>query len=495
MNACQIRGSIALLSLSALVSIGTFRAPVLAQAPEEGSDAGAAVIRIITPGRQVSGKTVIETLTIDPDILSVVFFVDGQEEATRNRPPYEVKVDFASPPREQTVRVVAFGRRDVELGEDSIVVNRVDPPFRVQITEIEGDPRAGSVTVSADVSVPRKAVLERVDFYRNAERVATLRSGPFSARIDLPTVSGEDFVRVEAVLEDGLSLEDVRLFSAPAGITERVEVHLVQLQVLVTDKYSNPIRELQAKDFEIRHGGKVREIQRLYIADDISLVLGMALDSSGSMATLWSRTKQVAGHFLNKTLTDRDQAFLVDFDTHLRLAEPLTGSVPELVASLESFDPEGGTALYDAMLFSLLQFENEPGRRGLVVLTDGIEASSFSDPRRAVEFGQKLGVPIYLIALEAGRQQGVPSAGGGFGSFATGDLKLITDPTGGRLFQVVSFDQAVRAFDQINLELRNQYVMTFYTDRVPSQKDRPQVKVVGRKGLKVRTVFGEDQVN
>jgi len=142
-----------------------------------------------------------------------------------------------------------------------------------------------------------------------------------------------------------------------------------------------------------------------------------------------------------------------------------------------------------------LQFDRQQGRRGLVVLTDGFDVDSHADPRRAVEFARKLGVPIYILAMQAGGRAGIP--GGGFrGGAGTSTLHLLTDPTGGRLFPIRTSETLGHAFSQINLEMRNQYILTYYTDDPPTPGDPPEVKVTvpGMKGIKVKALLGADQI-
>jgi hypothetical protein len=43
------------------------------------------------------------------------------------------------------------------------------------------------------------------------------------------------------------------------------------------------------------------------------------------------------------------------------------------------------------MLFSMLQFDREPGRRALIVITDGFDSHSRADPARAIELGRAAG--------------------------------------------------------------------------------------------------------
>lgn len=479
--------------------------------PDEGSHI-ASVIRLLPPRKRanqlLTGGVLMQTLTIDPQIATVEFYLDDERVARRPLPPFEAKIKLADPPRQQVVEVRALGLGDQVLGTDRIVLNRLDPVFRVQIREI--DKTAKVARVRALVSVPRKAELDRVEVFLGEQPVESrsdIELDPVrheaEIEVSLATAASgaNDYVKVVAHLADGRQLEDVELLQAGA-FSEELDVQLIQLQVLVTDKAGNPVTDLTAEDFEVRDGGVERQVERLYPSRDLALVLGMAIDSSGSMGPIWPQTREAAQRFLEGTLATRDRAFLVDFDTQLRLLQSLTGDKAVLERSLGRLYPEGGTALYDSILFSLLQFEHEPGRRALIVFTDGFDSESRADPQRAIEFGKQLGVPVYVIAMDQrGGRVGGPGGpppgapGRSTGSFGAGpgsverqlrnNLRLITDPTGGRLFQVSSVEQIERVFEQIQLELRSQYVLTYYTDQPPGTEIDPRVDV-GQKGLRVR---------
>ncbi len=458
-----------------------------------------ATIRILPPEKGyrelLSGRVQIQTLTIDPQIAVVEFLLDGEEAARSTRPPFEARIELADPPREHTIEVRALGARGAYAGSDKIVLNRLDPPFAVRIagispTRSEGEP---AVRVEAGISVPRAETLERVEFYRTEQLVAAFehfegQAGPSGVRnviADVPTsgVSPQDFVRVVAHLGDGRELEDVELLQG-AEFSSEIDVQLVQLQVLVVDRRGNPVGGLKPEDFEVREDGQLRQVERLFVSNDVPLSLGLAIDSSGSMDPIWQQTSAIAEAFLDGALTWRDQAFLVDFDSTLRLVQPLTGSKPLLARGLERLFPQGNTALYDAILFSLLQYGEAPGRRALVVVTDGFDSNSRSDPTRAIDFGKRLGVPVYVVAMRSI----------GFGPTTMDEanlrnsMRLITGPTGGRLFQIESVAQMADVFDHIEDELRRQYVLTYYSEGPFGAALEPEVRVT-RKGLKVRSAL------
>ena len=458
-----------------------------------------ATIRILPPERGyrelLTGRVLIQTLTIDPQIAVVEFLLDGEPAARDTTPPFEARIALADPPREQTIEARATSARSAYAGADKIVLNRLDPPFSVRIAgitpgETDGEP---TVRVEAGIAVPRSETLERVEFYRTERLVAAYNdfegeagpSGVWSVAADLPTsgASPQDFVRVVARLGDGRELEDVELLQG-AEFSDEIDVQLVQLQVLVVDRRGQPVGGLTPEDFEVREDGRPRQVEQLYLSNDVPLSLGLAIDSSGSMEWIWQQTKAIAGAFLDGALTWRDQAFLVDFDSTLRLVEPLTGSKPTLARGLERLFPQGTTALYDAILFSLLQYGDAPGRRALVVVTDGFDFGSTADPTRAIDFGKRLGVPVYVVAMRSV----------GFGPTTMEDanlrnsMRLITGPTGGRLFQIESVDQMANVFDHIEEELRRQYVLTYYSERPFGAAVEPDVRVT-RRGLKVRSAL------
>ena len=458
-----------------------------------------ATIRILPPERGhrelLAGRVLIQTLTIDPQIAVVEFLLDGEQVARDTTAPFEARVELADPPREQNIEARATSARGAFAGADKIVLNRLDPPFAVRIAgiapaEVDGEP---TVRVEAGISVPRSETLERVEFYRTERLVASFddfegEAGPSGVRTvtaDIPTsgVTPQDFVRVVARLGNGRELEDVELLQG-AQFQAEIDVQLVQLQVLVVDRNGNPVGDLEPEDFEVRENGQRRQVETLYVSNDIPLSLGLAIDSSGSMEPIWQQTNAIAEGFLDGALTWRDQAFLVDFDSTLRLVQPLTGSKPLLARGLARLFPQGNTALYDAILFSLLQYGDAPGRRALVVVTDGYDSNSRSDPTRAIDFGKRLGVPVYVVAMRSL----------GFGPTTMEDanlrnsMRLITGPTGGRLFQIESIDQMANVFDHIEDELRRQYVLTYYSERPFGSAVEPEVRMT-RRGLRVRSAL------
>lgn len=458
-----------------------------ASAPPPTAAVAPTVVRLVPPRQQpVSGATRFDALVSTTAVESVVFELDGATVATRNRSkllerPFAARITLADPPRPQTLVAIALDADGSELGRDSLTINELDAPFRVRIRELAGDPAAGSVEVAADVTLPAGARLDRVEVYRNQTLLERFDTPSVRYRVPTPEVGLEDYVRVAAFLEDGRSIDDVVLLAYPESV-ERVEVNLVELHVVVTDQQGEAVDDLSASDFTIVHRGQPQATQSFAYADDVTLLLGLVVDTSGSMRLMMHDTRKAAVKFLGTTVTGRDRAFLVDFDRRPRLLHPTTSDLPALLLDLARLEAEGETAMYDAIVFSMAQFERQPGRKALVVLTDGDDLDSTFGPRYCIDLALQAGVPIYIIGLQLDTFER---------RYSKKDLRKTTSETGGRLYFVESLDELDRAYAQINGELRSQYSLSFYADSDLDAAARRDVEVrLSRPGLTARTVVG-----
>lgn len=432
--------------------------------------------------RPATGRTRIQALTTTDAVTQVDFYLDGRKVESDTRPPFTATLDLGkAAPHE--IRAVGLSASGASLGEYVLPLNQGSSAFTVAITDIAGEVGAGAVTVTAQVAVPSGGRLARVEFYRNETLVTTAAAAPFRAKIPASDPKPGDYVRVLAVLEDGREIEDVRLLDERIA-SARVAVNLIELTSVVTDRQGKPVENLTLEDFTVLRRGRPQTVESFRLADDVPLLMGLVVDSSGSMWSLMEDTRRAASSFLVDTLRSSDQAFLVEFDDRPRLLAEPSNDVPRLLASFGRLRASGATALYDALNFSLVQFADAPGRHALVLLTDGEDYGSRTTPRQCVAQARKLGVPIYVISLA--------------GIYAEG--KVVTEPllegmsrsTGGRMYYIQQIAELASVYDQINAELRNQYVLTLATD-APLDDDelgKIEVKIKGV-GLSVRTAVGQ----
>lgn len=465
------------------------RAAVPAPAP-----APARVVAVLPPReRPATGRTRIQTLVTTEAVARVDFYLDGESAGSDERAPFSVTLDLGSEARPHTVRAVALDRSGTVLGEHTLELNEASAtPFAVAITTLRaaaGGADGGSATeVEAAITVPAGETLERVEVYRNEERVARLEAPPYRA-----TVAGEagpsDYVRVLAFLASGATAEDVRFLTGDVA-GERVEVNLVELFTVVTGRDGQPVEGLGPEDFEIEVSGERQTIERFQLADEVPLTLALVVDTSESMWSLMIDTQQAAGRFLVDTLIPGDRALLVAFSDRPRLISPPSADVRVLLQSFGRLKAGGATALYDSIVFSLVQLqeasERNDGRRAVVLLSDGQDYGSRFRPRRVIDDARAQGTPVYVISLAGLYNER--------GSVRKPDVEAITGHTGGRTFYIDDPRSLAGAYDQINRELRTQYVLAFATERPLTEKELRSIRVrTKRRGLDVRVAVQPGQ--
>lgn len=448
-----------------------------------GSAAGRpAMIRLLPPSSgPLAGPRPFRTVVTSESVARVVFFLDGVESATDSRPPFEATLDLGQDKTPHTVRATALDSRGLILGEDEITL-RQERRTGVSLATVDWRPD-GSVEVVAEVDASVASSLDRLELYRNQELQAILTEAPFRARLPSQAAPGSaDFVRAVAHLRDGTALEAVELRGADQ-LTEEVQVNLVEIYVVVTDSTSRPVEGLEVTDFAVTLNGRPQPIERFLVADEVPLTLGLVVDTSSSMDTLMVDTQIAAARFLSDALEPLDRAFVVDFADRPRLVHPITGDLGRLLTGLGKMEAYGATALYDAILFAIVQFDGGAGRRALVLLSDGDDFRSRHSYRRTYLTAKRSGLPIYVIAL-AGLDAQRPA-------FRKDDLEAIAEASGGRVFYVRSMSDVTEAYRQIAIELRNQYLLAFGTDRPLTLDEVSSIRVdAKRRGLETRFVVG-----
>ncbi len=118
--------------------------------------------------------------------------------------------------------------------------------------------------------------------------------------------------------------------------TLKVNVNVVQLFFNVKDKRGALIPTLTKDDFQIFEDGKPQTIKYFTPESNLPLTLGILIDSSGSQERVLEMEKEVGGAFLGQILTEKDMAFVIDFDVNVDLLQDFTGSVQRLKRALNS---------------------------------------------------------------------------------------------------------------------------------------------------------------
>ena len=436
---------------------------------------GEQTVRLIPPeaGKLLSGPTRFDTL-VTGSIDKVVFSLDDKKILTRNRPPFNVEVDLGAFPSVHTLRAEALDASGAEVATDQLILNSGGYRFVAKLRE----PRPGkryvkSLQARVEVEVPGGRSLDRVEFFLNETRVATLFQEPFVQPIVLPEKAEVGYVRAVAYLPDGNSTEDIVFINAP-GALEELKVQFVELYTSVLGRDGRPVQGLGRGDFRVFEDGAEQKIARFEQVENLPIHVGVMIDTSASMVGSLEEVRRAALAFFDRTLEPKDRGAVITFSSFPRLAVELTGDKAQLGRGLAGLAPEGKTALYDSVMFGLYYFAGIKGQRALLLLSDGRDEGSRFDYEQTLDYARRAGVTIYTIGFRLGDLG------------ARGKLQKLAEETGGSSFFIDDNQAIAKVYELIEREMRSQLLIAYQSNnkaedgqfrRIELKVDRPEVVV------------------
>ncbi|QUV98966.1 VWA domain-containing protein [Chloracidobacterium sp. MS 40/45] len=246
-----------------------------------------------------------------------------------------------------------------------------------------------------------------------------------------------------------------------------------------------PVQNLSDTDFEIYEDGQLQVISRVGRQADQPLRLTLLLDISASVRNRLKFEQEAALDFFRRVLRPQDRAAFYAFNHDVYLRQDLTSSLSALETAVRGLEARGATALYDAIFIAARRLEREPGRRVIIVVSDGQNTVSRVTRERALEEVNRTDAIIFGICpiIRTEYDDFLPPP--------DNDFDLLCRQTGGRVFMVTSLSELTTGFAQLEAELRAQYVLSYYSSndardgrfrRIEVRVKRPGVTVRARSG-------------
>ncbi len=295
--------------------------------------------------------------------------------------------------------------------------------------------------------------------------------------------------------------------------TIKVDVNLVNVLFSVKAKKGGAlIPNLEKSDFNVFEDGKEQKIQNFTRETDLPITLGLLIDVSLSQENLVDIERQAATAFFENVIRPKDEGFVISFGKDIQLLQDMTGSKRQLSASMNDLRPDAepammgrnvpintgpvpqgppkGTLLYDAVyLASNEKLTGEVGRKALILITDGDDEGSTYDRRAAIQAAQKADAIIFSIYYV---DRAFYARGGySFGGSGEGELRKMSEETGGQVFTVNGKHPLTEVFKDIQDELRNQYSISYSPTNavrdgsfrhIEIKVDKPDDRVQARNG-------------
>ena len=211
------------------------------------------------------------------------------------------------------------------------------------------------------------------------------------------------------------------------------------------------------------------------------------VDTSASQTHVMDAERGASMRFLDQVFRNReDQVFLVQFDSAVRIVQPLTAAVGKLQDALAFVDTEtmnqlrehgGSTLLYDAVIQASNDImQKRTGRKALVVLTDGVDFNSTYTLDEAVEAAQRSETLVYSILYT------------GYAGSGRRALERLSTESGGTFFEVTKKRTLDQVFAILQEELRTQYSIGYVSDKPVAFSNFRKIDLTARRpGLRVQS--------
>jgi Ca-activated chloride channel homolog len=307
----------------------------------------------------------------------------------------------------------------------------------------------------------------------------------------------------------GLTASGVLLRAQDAGQRPvfRVKVDMVVLSFTVTDNRNHYINGLKPADFRIYEDGILQKMNTfaegarapLSVAEDgkaVPLVeaqkgTGVGLDrpdafvgtnvfllfdTSNFMYRGFVYAEDAIADFV-RGLDRADSVAVYTFSRNLSRAAALTRDRNDAISGLRKSVAGDDTALYNALLLTLRDAAKIPGRKVVIVFSNGPDNASMVAPDDVRAVAEDEGIAIYTISTNEVNKDAVSS----------GVLRRISQRTGGKAYWARTWQKQVEAFEDIREDLGNSYTVTYYPAPNPNEGFRKiAVEITSDPGKKFR---------
>jgi VWFA-related protein len=289
--------------------------------------------------------------------------------------------------------------------------------------------------------------------------------------------------------------------------TFRATVNYVVLTFTVTDSKGRYVNGLKPNEFKILEDGIVQKVNTfaegnrppVQVMDDGTLKplsvdtpveekgpsdaftgtnVFVLFDTSNYMYRGFVYASDAIADFV-RGLDRADSVAVYTFSRNLSRAADLTRDRNDAISGLRKAVAGDDAALYNGLLLTLRDAAKVPGRKVVIVFSNGPDNASMIAPDDVRAVAEDEGIPIYVISTSDGQKDQVSAS----------IFKRLSNRTGGRAFFARTWQRQVEAFENIREDLGNSYTITYYPQPNPNEgfrKIEVQITTDAAKKFRVR---------
>ncbi len=157
---------------------------------------------------------------------------------------------------------------------------------------------------------------------------------------------------------------------------------------------------------------------------------------------------------------DRSDSIAVyTYSRNLNRAVPLNRDRALAIGGLRKAVAGDDSALYNSLLLTLRDAAKVPGRKVVIVFSNGPDNASMVAPDDVRAVAEDEGIPIYVISTSEVTKDPISS----------NIFKRISANTGGKSYFAKTWQKQIEAFESIREDLGNSYTVTYYPQPNPNE--------------------------
>jgi Ca-activated chloride channel family protein len=271
------------------------------------------------------------------------------------------------------------------------------------------------------------------------------------------------------------------------------KVDLVVLTFTVTDSKGKYVNGLKPSDFRITEDGIPQKLSTFAEGDRPAMEVGdggvlkplspqsaaavaaasttekptdtfagtsvfVLFDTSNFMYRGFVYAEDAIGDFI-RGLDKADSVAVYTFSRNLSRASELSTDHLNAISGLRTAVAGDDTALYNGLLLGLRDAAKVPGRKVIIVFSNGPDNASMVAPDDVRTVAEDEGIPIYVISTNDVNKDPISSS----------VFRRITSSTGGKAYWARTWQKQVEAFDAIREDIGNSYALTYYPAANPNE--------------------------
>ena len=260
-----------------------------------------------------------------------------------------------------------------------------------------------------------------------------------------------------------------------------IDVDLVNIDVVVTDRRDNPLSGLQMEHFRVFVDDEEQTITN-FRPSDAGVTVVLLIEFGNTFTYYYDDVVGPAWGFI-QSLRENDWAAIVAYDLRPEILTDFTQNEGDLIAGLRrlQYPVYSETVLYDAVHFTLDRLENIDGKKAIFLISSGFDTLSKHNYGETLRKAEASDTTIYAVGMGQLYRTMIEPRLGGLGRMqfimAEAQLRAIADATGGDSWFPRFQGEYRGIYESVGLDLKYQYSLGFVPQDLKQDNKLRKIRV------------------